>query len=495
MNLITKRAFLLGSGAAVGVYIGSKYGPKNPVLDGTTALQSSGAAGTLNDASGLSQTPIHKHIIVKQDPGEGLVSILREELKAAKAEGRPVALSAARHSMGGQSIPRDGHAITLETDFFEPDTENATYRCSAGLRWDSAIRQMDAIGFGPKVMQSNNDFGIASTFCVNAHGWPAPYSAMGSTTRSFKMLLHDGALITCSRDENADLFNLTMGGYGLTGLITEMQVEMTPNARVLPRFENMAGPEFGLTFVKALKDPSVQMGYGRLSVDKAGFFDKALMITYRPTDDQNDLPAVRTSGFVSKVARHLFRAQLGAEGVKRRRWWVETNLQAKLAAGNVTRNSLINEPVVTLDDLDPFRTDILHEYFVAPSRFADWVALCKRVIPASYQELLNITLRYVAPDAESVLSYATVDRIACVMLFSQEMTARAEADMRRMTQALIAGTAELGGTYYLPYRLHATQALFEQSYPRATEFVAAKRKIDPDLRFRNGLWDTYMAGL
>lgn len=495
MNLITKRAFLLGSGAVVGAYLGAKYGPKNPVLDGTNALQPSGAAGTLNDASGLSQTPIHKHIIVKQDPGKGLVGILRDELKAAKAEGRPVSLSAARHSMGGQSIPRNGHAITLDTDFFEPDTANATYRCSAGLRWDSAIRQMDAIGFGPKVMQSNNDFGIASTFCVNAHGWPVPYSAMGSTTRSFKMLLQDGALITCSRTENAELFNLTMGGYGLTGLITEMQVEMAPNARLLPVFEKMAGADFGMKFVAALKDSRVQMGYGRLNVDKANFFDKALMITYRPTEDQSNLPAASTSGFVSKVARHLFRAQLGAEGVKRRRWWVETDLQAKLTAGEVTRNSLINEPVVTLDDKDPTRTDILHEYFVEPSRFAEWVALCKRVIPASYQELLNITLRYVAPDKEAVLSYAPVDRIACVMLFSQEMTLRGEADMQRMTQALIAGTAELGGTYYLPYRLHATQAQFEQSYPSAAEFVAAKRKIDPELRFRNGLWDTYMAGL
>ena len=100
---------------------------------------------------------------------------------------------------------------------------------------------------------------------------------------------------------------------------------------------------------------------------------------------------------MSKVARNLFRAQLGHESVKRRRWWVETDLQAKLTTGEVTRNSLINEPVVTLDDCDPTRTKILHEYFIEPSRFADWVDLCKRMILGSYQELFNITLRYVAP--------------------------------------------------------------------------------------------------
>ena len=65
MNLITKRALLLGSGALIGSYFGAKNGAKNPVLDGTTSLQETGAENLLNDASGLSETPIHKHIIVK----------------------------------------------------------------------------------------------------------------------------------------------------------------------------------------------------------------------------------------------------------------------------------------------------------------------------------------------------------------------------------------------------------------------------------------------
>ena len=114
---------------------------------------------------------------------------------------------------------------------------------------------------------------------------------MGSTTQSFKLLMHDGELITCSRTENHDIFNLTMGGYGLTGLITEMEVDMVPNARLLPKFEKMPGKNFGIKFTQALKDPTVQMGYGRMNVDKRDFFENALMITYRPTENQDELPA------------------------------------------------------------------------------------------------------------------------------------------------------------------------------------------------------------
>ena len=179
--------------------------------------------------------------------------------------------------------------------------------------------------------------------------------------------------------------------------------------------------------------------------------------------------------------------------MKRARWWVETDLGSMVAAGETTRNSLINEPVVTLDDGDPNRTDILHEYFISPNRFAEFIDVCKQTIPTSYQEILNITLRYVATDTESVLAYATEPRIACVMLFSQEMTARAEADHKRMTQNLIEGVLGIGGVYYLPYRPHATQDQFERGYSRAAEFVERKRSIDPNLRFRNNLWDTYLS--
>ena len=75
------------------------------------------------------------------------------------------------------------------------------------------------------------------------------------------------------------------------------------------------------------------------------------------------------------------------------------------------------------------------------------------------------------------------------------MTTRGEADMARMTRALIDAVLDIGGSYYLPYRLHATRAQFERAYPKAAEFAAKKREIDPDLRFRTALWDRYLGAL
>ena len=489
---LTRRAALFGAGAAVGV-AGSRWvGAANPSLDGVAVIAPAGGEKTMNDASLLSETPIFRHIVVQEAPGEALVAALRAELKEAKAAGRPVSIGAARHSMGGQAIPRDGHAITYDFPMvsFAPGAE--TYTVQAGTRWHQVIGALDPFGMSPKVMQSNADFGVASTFSVNAHGWPMPFGPMGSTVRAVRMVLADGGLVTASRTENADLFAAAMGGYGLIGLITELEVEAVPNALLAPTFRTMPVADFADAFV-ATAGGAVPMAYGRLNIDREGFFDDAMLVTYAPVD--GDTPPAQGSGFLSKASRAIFRAQVGDEWVKRRRWGIETGIGAWLA-GPTSRSSLMNEPVITLDDGDPTRTDILHEYFVAPERFGDFVAAAKAIIPGSYQELLNITLRWVAEDPVSLLSYAPGGpRIASVLLFSQEMTARAEADMARMTQEMIEAVLAIGGSYYLPYRPHATVDQFRRCYARSEAFVALKRRVDPRLRLRNALWDRYMAGV
>ena len=492
---LTRRALLLGAGAAAGGYAGAQLSSDVPPVTGTRLVMPTGAPNTLNDASLLNETPIFRHTILRDDPGDALIDVLRVEMAEARAEGRPFNIGAARHTMGGHAIPANGHAVTFDNGFVETDTASATYRVHAGARWSEVIAALDPIGFGPKVMQSNNDFGVASTFCVNAHGWPVPHGPMGATVRSLRLLLPSGDVVTASRTENADLFALTMGGYGLTGAVIDLVLEMAPNRRLVPTFEHMPPQDFAPAFVAAAEAGDVDMAYGRLNVQRASFFQQALMITYRDAPDQAELPPASGSGFMSEAAARVFRMQLMNEPAKSLRWWFEASLGPRIGAGEVTRNSLVNEPVVTLDDRDPTRTDILHEYFVPPERFVDFVIACREVIPASYQEMLNITLRYVRPDPESVLSYAPGPRIACVMLFSQETTARAEADHVRMTRDLIDRTLEIGGTYYLPYRPHATVDQLARGYPRAPEFVARKLDLDPDRLFRNGFWETYLEGL
>jgi len=103
----------------------------------------------LNDASGLSPTPVFRHWVVQTNEQADFIARLRQELKAAAAERRPVAVGAARHSMGGQSLPRDGVALTFNSSRCEPDTTARTYLVDAGVRWQQVIAALDPIRFSP----------------------------------------------------------------------------------------------------------------------------------------------------------------------------------------------------------------------------------------------------------------------------------------------------------------------------------------------------------
>jgi FAD/FMN-containing dehydrogenase len=128
------------------------------------AAETTGKRFIVNDASRLNPTPVYRHWIVGTDEESFFIEHLRRELKDAAAAKRPVAGTAARHTMGGQSIPRDGTAITMQTFRCEPDTRAKTYLVDAGARWHQVISTLDPLGFSPAVMQSNADFGVASTF-------------------------------------------------------------------------------------------------------------------------------------------------------------------------------------------------------------------------------------------------------------------------------------------------------------------------------------------
>src|SRR3712207_2038033 len=150
---------------------------------------------------------------------------------------------------------------------------------------------------------------------------------MGSTARSLRMVLADGSLVTASRTENPDLFAAAMGGYGLVGLITDMEVEVAPNMLLEPSFREMPAADFAGAFVQAVR--TAPMAYGRLNVDREGFFEDALLVTYAPVG--GDIPPAEGSGFMSRASRPIFRAQVGSDWVKRRRWWIETELGPRLA--------------------------------------------------------------------------------------------------------------------------------------------------------------------
>src|SRR5262249_52676992 len=165
-----------------------------------------------------------------------------------------------------------------------------SYRARAGTRWRDVIRTLDPAGFSVAVMQSNYDFSIGGTLGVNAHGWPVPFGPFGTTVKALRLMLADGSLVTCSRTENADLFGLVIGGYGLFGIVIDIDVEMVENVLLVPTYELMSASAAVRRFATVAKEPSVRMAYGRLSVAREGYLRDGFVVSFRPATAQPSRP-------------------------------------------------------------------------------------------------------------------------------------------------------------------------------------------------------------
>lgn len=449
-------------------------------------------AGYVDDASRMNATHVKRLWSIPADP-TAAERQLAKLLKRAQRDKLRVAIAGARHTMGGHTIYPDGVAIDM-TSFkgMKLDGARRLLHVQAGARWADVIAYLDARGWSVSVMQSNNSFTVGGSLGCNCHGWQYGKPPIASTVESFRLMLADGTTARCDRQENAELFSLVLGGYGLFGVVLDVELRVVPNERY--RLEQIIVPatEALAAFDRAVEAPEeVAMAYARLDVSSEQFLQRAIInVFYRDPDFTGALPLLQDPG-LRDVRRALFRGSVGSDYGKRLRWKAEVELQPRLNHTHFSRNQLLNESVETFRNMSAASTDILHEYFVPRDRIPMFIAAAQRIIPRHGVDLLNVTVRYVDTDTDSFLRYATEPMFAFVMLFNQPTTAASDSRMQALTRELIDASLEAGGRYYLPYRLHATPEQFARAYPQAEDFFAAKRRFDPDELFQNEFYLKY----
>ena len=233
----------------------------------------------------------------------------------------------------------------------------------------------------------------------------------------------------------------------------------------------------------------IELAYGRFNVEPDHFLREILLSTYAVLS-----PCPRSSlgkPGLAGIRRLVFRGSIGNAYGKALRWKLEKRFGQMPLGRGITRNHLLNEGVEVFQNRSASSTDILQEYFVPPTHLEPFLEQVRAIIPAYRADLLNVTIRFVAPDRESFLRYADQNLFALVMLFHQPRTLEADQWMAGMTRELIDAALALGGRYYLPYRLHATLEQFYRAYPQAPQFFKLKRQYDPEELFQNEWYRKY----
>jgi FAD/FMN-containing dehydrogenase len=448
--------------------------------------------GHVDDASRLNLTRVAD--IIPVDPTNAEEQ-LRNLLERARNEQLKVAIAGARHSMGGHTIYPDGLVLDmLPFNRLTLDRNRQILHAGAGARWREIVPYLDAQGYSVAVMQSNNDFSVGGSISVNCHGWQHGQPPIASTVESFRLMTADGIIHRCSRTENQELFGLALGGYGLFGVILDVDLRIVPNERYKPDVAIIAAQAYPAEFAQRVRRrDDAGMVFGRLCVvpGEKTFLRQAVLTVFRKSPcPKEHIPSLKGAS-PRKLMREVFRAQIGTQAGKELRWQAETGMAKVLAGRYFSRNQLVNEPSEIFREQNADRTDLLHEYFIPPARFADFLDRLRDLLPREPFELMNITVRDVKEDRDTVLRFADRDLFAVVMLFNVPRTRQAEETMKQLTKQLIDAALVCEGRYYLPYRLHATPAQFEKAYPQARRFFERKRAFDPDERFQNQFYKTY----
>ncbi|HEY3789011.1 MAG TPA: FAD-binding oxidoreductase [Urbifossiella sp.] len=458
--------------------------------DGIAALP----PGEIDDAGRLSRAKVAEVWPVPADPTVAEEQ-LRTLLRRARTENLPIAIAGARHSMGGHTIAPGGISIQmLGFNRMEFDEKSEILTVGSGALWSDVLPFLDARGHSIIVMQSNDSFTVGGSLSVNCHGWQVGTAPFVSTVELFRLMTADGETRNCSRVENADLFSLAAGGYGLFGVILDVRLRVAPNARYRVERAIFPAEQYEAEFarrVEAVAD--ADMAFGRLCVvpGKPTFLREAILTSFhRDPAADGVIPAMKPIAD-GGLSRAIFRSSIGSEYGKALRWDAEKYIGTAVFGHYFSRNQILHTGVERFQERSADRVDILHESFIPKGQVAAFVEKLRAIIPRHEVDLLNVTVRSVRRDEETVLRYASKDMFAFVLLFNQPLIEGADAKLEAATREIVDVALALGGSYYLPYRLHATTEQFRRAYPDAPRFFAEKLKYDPLGIFQNGFSRRY----
>jgi FAD/FMN-containing dehydrogenase len=448
--------------------------------------------GHVDDASHLNATPVREVVRAAADALEAERQI-GALIVRARREGLPLAIAGARHTMGGHTIAPDGIVLDMTPlSHVRYEAESRLLVAGAGARWREIIPFLDGHGRSVAIMQSNNSFTVAGSISANCHGWQHGRPPIATSVRSLRLVRADGEVVRCSRTENGELFSLVLGGYGLFGVILEVELETVPNERYVLEHLVVPAAEIEQVFLQRVNmPPAAGLAYARLGVVPESFLEEAVLNVFRQSPcSTREIPALGDPSLAG-IKRTIFRGSVGSDYGKALRWEAETALSQHVTGKYFSRNQLLNDGVEIYENRSDDSTDILHEYFVPPGALAGFIDDLRRLVPGHEADLLNVTVRHVLSDPDSFLRYADRELFALVLLFNQKRTDAAERDLESLTRELIDAALARGGRYYLPYRLHATPEQFRRAYPKADEFFALKRQYDPGEVFVNEFYLRY----
>jgi FAD/FMN-containing dehydrogenase len=473
-----------GLGLLVGAVLTLSLGASLWGFAGTTVEHPAGPP-VVNDVTQINPVVVAKIITP---------TTTEEIVEAVRTHKGPVSIGGGRYSMGGQTASEQALHIDMRqfNKVLAFSKADKTITVQTGIRWRQIQEHVDPHDLSVKIMQTYSNFTVGGSLSVNVHGRYVDSGPLIHSVVSLRVVLPDGTLVDASPGRRPEIFYGVIGGYGGLGVITEATLQLADNVKVERTTLKLPLARYREYFIKNIRDSKGAVFHNAdIYPDE---YEQVNVVSYLKTDK----PVTVAERLIPKDASY---------GLDRFAFWVIS----EWPFGKEIREHIIDplvfwgesvrwrnyEASYDVAELEPASreksTYVLHEYFVPVARLEEFVPKMGRVLRAHDVNVINVSIRHAHKDPGALLAWAREEVFAYVLYYKQGTDAESRRKVGVRTRELVDAALSAGGTYYLPYQPHATEEQFLKAYPRAPEFFALKKTLDPQNRFRNKLWDKYYA--
>jgi FAD/FMN-containing dehydrogenase len=155
------------------------------------------------------------------------VEEIRAALALARREGRPIALRGTGNSYGDASTSTAGLVLDCSRMDAILDFDQATgvATLEPGVTVRALWRHILPLGWWPRVVSGTSFPTIAGAAAMNIHGKNNfAVGTIGDAIQEFDLVLPSGEVCTCSRERERDLFHAAIGGFGMLGVMSRIQL-------------------------------------------------------------------------------------------------------------------------------------------------------------------------------------------------------------------------------------------------------------------------------
>ena len=212
--------------------------------------------------AGLATVLPYRRLLAQQDPDASLVNdvhsklnetrvgrietpesadAVRSLLRTVRDEGGSLSIAGGRHAMGAQQFLSGGALLDTRrlNRVLGFDAERGLVEVEAGIQWPELIEHLLRVQqgrspqWGIAQKQTGGDrLTLGGSLAANAHGRGLTMKPIIGDVESFVLIDAQGNTHTCSRTENAELFGLAIGGYGLFGVVYSVKLRLARRVKL-----------------------------------------------------------------------------------------------------------------------------------------------------------------------------------------------------------------------------------------------------------------------